>query len=247
MVDGSANPGYRPTRRRRAGRSWLIAVVVLVAVLIAVDRISLVVAEHRAAAQIRSAQGLSSTPSVHVDGFPFLTQLASGTLDTVKVTAKDLSLGENGRTLHLQQLDAVLHHVRLHGLSSATARTATATVLIAYRELTAVLGVPISYAGTSPDGRGRIAARVSVTALGQQVSGSASAEVSAGGNAIRFVDIRADAGGVQVPDQVTAALSNVFSVPLSLARLPFHLSVQSARATADGVTVVFTATDVSYG
>lgn len=242
---GIATPSSATARHRV--RPWLIALVVLAALLIGADRIALAIAEHRAATQIQSAQNLSATPSVHVDGFPFLTQLASGTLNTVEVTAKDLTAGENGRTVHLRRLHAVLHHVQLHGLSSATARTVTASVLIDYRQLTAVLGVPVSYAGPSADGRGRIAARVSVTAVGQQVSGSASAEVDADGNAIRFLDVRAEAAGVQVPGQVTGALSSVFSVPLSLARLPFHLAVQSVRATASGVTVVLTATDVTYG
>lgn len=239
--------GPSPVRTRHRGRAWLIALVVVIALLVAADRIALVVAEHQAAAKIRTAQDLSATPSVHVDGFPFLTQLASGTLGTVEVTAKDLTVGEGGRNVHLQRLHAVLHHVQLHGLSSATARTVTASVLIDYRQLTAVLGVPVSYAGPSADGKGRIAARVSVSAVGQQVSGSASAEVDAAGNAIRFVDVRAEAGGVQVPGQVTGALSDVFTVPLSLARLPFHLEVQSVHAGATGVTVVLTAADVTYG
>jgi hypothetical protein len=231
----------------RRARPWIISIVVLIAALIAVDRIALVVAEHRAADAIRSAQNLSSTPSVHVDGFPFLTQLAAGTLNTVEVTAADVTVGDGGRSVHVQRLKAVLHRVRLHGLSQATARTVTATVLLDYRELTAALGVPVSYAGPSADGNGRIAARVTVSVLGQQLSGSASAEVAVSSNAVRFVDLRAAAGGAQLPAEVTSALSNVFTVPLSLARLPFHLTLQSVRAGSGGVTLVLTATDVTYG
>jgi hypothetical protein len=231
----------------RRARPWLIALAVLVVLLVAVDRITLVVAEHQAADKIRSAQHLSTTPSVHIAGFPFLTQLASGTLGTVDVTAKDVTAGEGGRTVHVARLAATLHHVRLHGLSSATAQTVTASVLLDYRQLTAVLGVPVSYAGSSPDGNGRIEARTTVSALGQQVSGSVTAEVTVSSTALRFVDPRVSVSGTTVPSEITSALSNVFAAPLSLARLPFHLSVQSVRASSDGVTVVLTARDVTYG
>lgn len=230
----------------RRARPWIISLLVLVVLLVAADRITLVVAEHRAAAAIQSAQNLSSTPSVHVDGFPFLTQLAAGTLHTVEVTAKDVTVGESGRSIHVQRFKAVLHQVKLHGFSSATAQSATATILLDYRELTSVLGVPVSYAGPTSDGNGRVTARVSASVLGQQVSGAASAEVAVSSNAIRFVDVQATAAGAQLPTEVTSALANVFSLPLSLARVPFHLTLQSVRASSSGVTVVLTATDVTY-
>ena len=231
----------------RRARPWLISLVVLVALLIGADRIAAVVAENRAADKIRTAQDLSSTPNVHIDGFPFLTQVADHRLDKVEVTAKNVTVGQGGRTVHLQQFKAVLQHVTLHGLSSATANTATATVVIGYRELTGVLGVPISYGGTTPDGHGRIAAKATVTVLGQQVSGTATAEVAVSGDTLSFEHVSATADGAQVPEQVTSVLSNVFAAPLSLARFPFHLSLQSVSAGPNGVTVVLVAHDVTYG
>jgi LmeA-like phospholipid-binding len=205
------------------------------------------VAEHRAANDIQTKQELSSAPAVHVAGFPFLTQLASGTLSTVDVTAHNVVAGQNGRTVRIQRLGATLHHVVLHGYSSATAKTVSAAVVLDYAELSSVLGAPVSYGGSSADGNGRLQAHASATLAGVSVSGAVNAEVSVTDNAIRFVDPHVTVDGSSLPGDANAALAAVFATPLSLAGLPFHLTLQSVHARPGGVTISLTARDVTYG
>ena len=59
----------RRPRRRHRGRGWLIALVVLAALLVAADRVAAAVTESRLAAKIQSSQNLSQKPAVSIDGF----------------------------------------------------------------------------------------------------------------------------------------------------------------------------------
>ena len=250
MPAGTALPARSGLRRRglRRGRPWLIGILILGLLLIAADRIGVIVAERAAAHKIQSAQHLSTTPSVSIRGVPFLTQLASSTLQEVDVSADDVVAGDTGSTIRIARLSAQLRHVHLTGFSSARAEDVTASALIDYRALSSRLGLPIRFGGPTADGAGRLQASQTVSVLGQQITGTASAEVAVGApNSLRFVDPQLTAGSATVPSGALSALSSVFGAPIGLRRLPFSLTVQSIRATADGVLIVATARQVTYG
>jgi hypothetical protein len=52
-------------------RKLLIGVVILAALLVAADRISVAVAENRISGRLSSAYGLAGKPGVTIAGFPF--------------------------------------------------------------------------------------------------------------------------------------------------------------------------------
>lgn len=235
-------------RRRRRGTGWLVALLVVVGLLFAADRIGVVVAQHIAADRIKSSQHLDHTPTVTVRGFPFLTQVVGGTLHRVDVTAKDFVTGDSGHTIRIRKLTAQLRRVHVSGLSSAHAGTATASALIDYSSLSEALGVQVRYGGPSSDGQGRVATTASASVLGQSYSGTASAEIKvAASNVLEFADPQATVNGITLPPAVVAELTKAFDRTLSLHGLPFRLTLQAVRAAAQGVTIVATATDVSYG
>lgn len=225
-----------------------MALLVIVGLLVAADRIGVVVAQHIAADKIKSSQHLDHTPTVTVRGFPFLTQLIGGTLNRVDVTADDFVTGEAGHTIRIRKLTAQLHKVHLSGLSSARAQTAVATALIDYSALSSALGVQLRYGGPTSDGQGRIATTASTTVLGQTLSGTASAEIKvAASNVLEFAAPQASVNGVSLPAAAIAELTKAFDRSLSLQGLPFQLTLQSVRASASGVTITATASNVSYG
>ncbi|MDP9092579.1 MAG: DUF2993 domain-containing protein [Actinomycetota bacterium] len=243
----SSRRAPRFPRRRRLGR-WLVAIAVLAVLAVGADRATLIVAERAAASKIRSAQNLDRTPSVHIRGFPFLTQLAGQMVQQVDVTIDDFVAGGFGRTIRVAHLDAHLKRVHISGFRTARAETVTASALIDYTSLSNTLGVTVGYGGSSSDGIGRVQATQSVSVLGQQVSGTASAEVAVtAGNVLSFADPRASVDGASVPAAVVAALTRVFSAPIQLRRLPLGLVVSSFRASPAGVTVVLTGANVTYG
>ena len=71
-------------------RKLLIALVVLVVLFVAVDRIGVVLAEDQIASRIATAYNLPTDPGVSITGFPFLTQVVSGNYQQIGVTADEI-------------------------------------------------------------------------------------------------------------------------------------------------------------
>ena len=236
-----------PRRRtRRRGRGLLIALLVLVLLLIAADRIGVLFADRAIADRVQSSQDLNRKPDVHINGFPFLTQVANNDYRKITVDANRLTVGQNDKRVTLDTLVATLTGVRaVDNYSAATAQHVSATARVGYPQLSQLLGVPISYASG-----GRVQASRSVTVLGRTLTGTVSAVVTVpGGDALAFTDVRVgtDAGSLGVPQAVTSQLTDVFSQQLSLAGLPFGMRVRDLDVSRAGVTITATAEGVRLG
>ncbi len=70
----------------------IAAPLVVLALLVAADRIAATAAEHTIATRTEG-YGFTSPPAVRVEGFPFLTQLLTGRLDRVDFSGGRLRLG----------------------------------------------------------------------------------------------------------------------------------------------------------
>ncbi|WP_369223562.1 DUF2993 domain-containing protein [Streptomyces sp. R39] len=162
----------------RALRILLIVVVVLGVLFVIVDRVAVHFAQGEAADKLKTTEGLASTPDVSIKGFPFLTQVASGTLDDVHVGIKeyDAATGTAGKTIRVEDLNADMKDVTFTGdYSSATAKTATGTALVSYDELLKNaksaptdlgLGFTGQVVGLADGGDGRIKVTLDVTVPG---------------------------------------------------------------------------------
>src|SRR5258708_36762356 len=78
----------RPSSGGRRGRRFVIALVIIVVLLVAIDFAARTVAENVMAGKIEQ-QGLQHKPDVSIDGFPFLTQVASRDFGQVNLAAAD--------------------------------------------------------------------------------------------------------------------------------------------------------------
>ncbi|MFZ3569097.1 DUF2993 domain-containing protein [Streptomyces sp. BH097] len=123
----------------RALRILLIFVVVVGGLFVAADRVAVHFAESKAADKIRTSEGLGQTPDVSINGFPFLTQVAGGTLDDVELGIQDFeakSGKSDGEAIRVADLKAEMRGVKFDSsYSSATAESATGTARIDYAEL----------------------------------------------------------------------------------------------------------------
>jgi len=122
----------------RALRILLVVVVILGGLFVIVDRVAVNFAEGEAADRLKSSENLASTPDVSIKGFPFLTQVASGSLDEVEVGIQDYEAdtGDGAQKIRIADLRADMRGVELSGdYSSATARSATGSATISYGEL----------------------------------------------------------------------------------------------------------------
>ncbi|MET9495780.1 DUF2993 domain-containing protein [Streptomyces sp. NPDC006552] len=120
----------------RALRILLIFVVIVGGLFVIADRVAVNFAENKAADKLRTSEGLAETPDVDIEGFPFLTQVAAGSLDDVRIGIKDYDAKSGGDSIRIADLDAEMHGVKFDSsFSSATAETATGTARISYAEL----------------------------------------------------------------------------------------------------------------
>ena len=85
--DGRARAPRR--RRRRWPIILLVTLVVLAGLLVIVDRVAVRYADNQFATQIQK-QGFSTKPSVSIQGFPFLTQVAARDFKDVREFKQEL-------------------------------------------------------------------------------------------------------------------------------------------------------------
>jgi hypothetical protein len=221
-------------------RRLVITLVVLVVLFVAADRIGDYVAVRAAATTLKNSQHLDSTPSVDIAGFPFLTQLASGDFDTITVGADDVPV--DGGRVAISRLHVVLHGVHVpRNFDRVQADRADATARIGYAELSRLLGGTVSYVLD-----GRVRARVSVSALGRTVSGSITARPQLRGASLGFGDTRIDGAAGNLAAALTRALNRVFDLRLPLTDIPFKVQVRSLQATAAGIELTLTGSDLEY-
>ncbi|MFR0353467.1 LmeA family phospholipid-binding protein [Streptomyces sediminimaris] len=241
----------------RALRILLIVVVILGGLFVVADRVAVHFAEKEAAAKLKTTENLAATPDVSINGFPFLTQVASGELDDVEVGIKDYQAdtgnGGNGgpSTIRIDDLEAHMKGVSFSGdYSSATAAHATGTATIAYGELlkaaksqptTIIRGVTAQVVGLSDGGNGKI--RVDVrfrTPFGTKTYPVLSTVTVDGDD----VKVHADNLPKLVVDLAESRVRSITDFRQTIDRLPGGVKLDSVRAAKDGVEITVKGSDV---
>jgi hypothetical protein len=224
--------GYQgpPPRRRRRRRRWpLITLIVIVVILVVGDRAANAYTENQMASQIQSSLGLSGKPSVTIQGFPFLTQLAARDFRTVNVNASNETITSSSAgsgLLEIASLTATLHGLHIHSLNSATVDQFSASALVTFTALGNVGGIPQGIT-LSADGPNQIKANISIGPL----SDSAVAQITqTGSNQINVKVI--DAGGIPV-----SLLGNLANFSFSIPKLPAGVTIQSISVTQQGLRI----------
>ena len=212
------------TRRRRRRWPW-ITLLVIVLVLVGGDRAANAYTEDQMASQIKSSLALSGKPNVSIAGFPFLTQLAARTFNTVNVNASNETAGPGGQ-LEIASLTATLHGMHIHGLNSATVDQFTASALVTFTALAHAGGIPQGIT-LAPDGPNQIKATVDILGF----SSEATAKVTQVGNDKINVKIT-NFGGV--PADVLGSLTD-FNI--SIPKLPAGVKIQSISITQQGLRI----------
>jgi hypothetical protein len=226
-----AAQGYEgpPARVRRRRRRWpWITLLVIVLVLVGGDRAAKAYAEDQMASQVQSSLALSGKPNVTIQGFPFLTQLAARTFNTVDVNASNETAGPGGQ-LEIASLTATLHGMHIHGTNSATVDQFTASALVTFTALAHAGGIPQGIT-LAPAGPNQLKATVDILGF----SSDATAKVTQVGNDKINVKITDFAG---IPAEVLGSLTDfTFSIP----KLPAGVKIQSISVTQQGLRITAT-------
>ncbi|MGW0085462.1 LmeA family phospholipid-binding protein [Streptomyces sp. NPDC003393] len=236
----------------RALRVLLIVVVILGVLFAVVDRVAVHFAQSEAANKLRSTEHLASTPDVSINGFPFLTQLASGELDDVEVGIKDYdaATGNGTQKIRIARLEADMKGVRFSGdYSSATADSATGTATIGYDELLKTakseptdvgLGIKAQVVGLSYGGNGKVRVAVKFSLLPKPISVLGSVSVRND-----KLQVHADAlprlAGVQL---IESRFRSITDFQQAIDQLPGDISLDSVQAAKDGVEITVKGTNV---
>ncbi|MDR6974562.1 hypothetical protein J2X68_001240 [Streptomyces sp. 3330] len=233
----------------RALRILLVVVVVLGGLFVLADRLAVNFAEGEAADKLKANEGLATTPDVSIKGFPFLTQVAGGSLDDVEVGIKDYeaATGTDGRTIRIDDLQADMKGVEFSGdYSSATASSATGTASITYAELlktaksepTRVMqGVTANVVGLSDGGNGKIKVAVEATVLGTKLPQPVYvlSTVTVEGDTVRVhADSLPSFGGVQAAENEVRSITDFEQ---KIDDLPGGIKLDKVQAGADGVDI----------
>lgn len=221
---GYSDYGYRAPRRRRRGRGWiglLITLIVLVVALVIGDQFARSYAQNMIAAKFQTSAGMATKPSVTIEGFPFLTQVAAHNIRVVDISASNVPAGK----IHLTSVKAKATGVHLNSsFTGATIDHISGTALVTFATLVNAAGAQgVTVSADPADGPN--AANVSV--------GPFTATASIKQTGPNQITVKMDGlGGIaasfigQLPDYT-------FTVP----RLPAGLQLQGVSVAKQGIVI----------
>jgi hypothetical protein len=224
-------------------KGLLITLGVLVVLLVAADRVGVLVAEDQVAAQVQRQAGLAGEPSVDIAGFPFLTQAVAGRYDDVRIALTADDLGQPAGTsaqISLQGVRLPLSDVVGGRVSRLPVDHVDARASVPFDLLAAQLGGDTTL---SREGEGlRITKTVEV--LGQTVPLTAAGTVALDGQDLVVTVDSASGAGVDVPQFLLDAAGDLLDFRYTLPALPFGLQLTGLQVTGAGVDVTAAADDV---
>ena len=233
--------GYGSERRRHPLRIVLIVLIILIALLVAADFAARAFAENKAASEIQQ-QGFPKKPSVNIEGFPFLTQVASKEFSDIQISSSNVTEGP----LDIASIDATLKNVHINGaFSGGTIDSLNGTATITFTALANAMTAEAGPLGQLANGGLTLSAdgpnKVKATLNAVVFSGTAVWQVTATGN--NGINIQlVSTGGLPA-----SLLSPIKDIPLQLPKLPLGLKIQSISVNSSGLTGTLTGTDVSFG
>lgn len=216
-------------------KKLVIALVVLLALLVGVDRLGAHVAANVVASKLRSSAGLATDPTVRIAGFPFLTQATAGRYDRIDVDAKGLDRG-GVRLLDLR-IELVGARIPLRNAVSGSVpnvpvEALRGAVTVGYADVvrgrTELVVTPLA------DDRVRVTGRLTV--LGQTVQASATSKLSLRGSTLLLTAQSVSVEG-QTSSLVNRALAGRLDLQVPLGTLPYGLRLTSVHTTAAGIVL----------
>ena len=237
---GGRSPlGVAVRRRRRRRRGWiglLVALVVLAVIFFVGDQIAKAYAENQIASQIQTS-GLDTKPSVNIEGWPFLTQVAAHDLKAIDISASNVQAGKFTITSIKARATGV-HPDSSFNSARIDAINGTATISYASLEsdLGNAIGIPgLSIASITPDpadGPNAVNVNAGIASVTAKVLLTSPQTIT-----IEFGQVGGLAsllGGGSIPNQV-----------INIPKLPAGLVVRSVDVDAQGIVATASAANTT--
>jgi LmeA-like phospholipid-binding len=217
------------TRRRHRGRRWLIALIILILVLVAADFGAKAFAESAIATKIDTS-GLGVKPSVDIEGFPFLTQVASRDLSQIDINASNFTV----KQVVISSLHATATGVHVNGsFNGGTVDKINGTVVVSFATVTNLIPVPgLTVAADPADGPDAIKFDSSLGGATGKIEQLSPNVIKVDvGNLTGLAGLASLLGGSSI------ASSYTFTIP----KLPAGLVVRSISVTSQGIVATASA------
>jgi LmeA-like phospholipid-binding len=233
---GPTAPPPRPTRRLRRRRRhplvWLAVVVVVLLVVLGIgDQVARGVAQNRVAAQIQQQSQLSAKPSVTIEGWPFLTQVAAHDLKAVDISASDVT-ANSGKLPFSFTAKATGVHLN-SSFSGATVDHINGQATVPFSSVATL--VPGSATITADPADGPDAVKV-----GLGIAGSVTGTVKL-----------TSPGKITITLSAASGLASLFSqlsgnaIVITIPQLPAGLVVRSVSVTSQGIVATASASNTT--
>jgi hypothetical protein len=205
----------------------LFTLIVLAILLVIGDRVALAITENEMASQF-AANGFPVKPSVTIEGFPFLTQLAAKDFKKVDISASNIPAGP----VTISTLKATITGLHISSFSSsATARVdhLTATAFISFGALAAAGGLDGTGITVTPDGTNKLKITAGIGGL----SDTEEAQITQTGPQTISVKLLPSSGGV-----LGSLLSSFASFSFTLPKgVPASIRITGLTLNTQGLTV----------
>ena len=207
----------------------LFALIVILVLLVIGDRVALAVAENQFADQAVKS-GMPVKPSVTIEGFPFLTQLAARDFNKVDISASNIPAGP----VNITSVKATLNGMHLNSsFNGATVDHITATGFISFAALANAGGLN-DLGGVTITAQGSNEMKITAN-VGGIVSDTEIAKITQTGPTTISVQV------VNSGSPLSGILSSFGSFTFSIPKLPVAVHIQSIAVTPQGLTMTATA------
>jgi hypothetical protein len=217
--------------------------VIIIVVLVVLDFAARIAAENVMASKIEQ-QGLQHKPSVTIDGFPFLTQVAARNFDQVNLTAADQTDGP----VTITSINATARNIKLnsYAFSSGTIGSLSGTAVISFSSLGNTLTQQVGPLGSVLNGAG-----LDLTAAGpDEVKATLNLLVTSGSATWRVTRLSGNrlnvrlVGSSSLPSSLLGSIQNI---TLQIPKLPLGLTIDSVQVTAAGIVGRVSGSHVPFG
>jgi len=234
-----------PQTARRGGgclRTFVIALIALIVLLVAGDFVAKAFAENEIASQIKS-HGFPKKPSVTIEGFPFLTQVLGHDIRQVRLSSKNIHEGP----VDISSISAVMTGIHLSGgFSSGTVDTLNGSVLVTFPALDHAVSSQLGPAGSLVSAVGlKLSA-----AGGNEIKASLNLGIASGSATWRVIRLSGQkiqltlASSSGVPQALLGEIQNI-NIPIP--KLPLGVKIDSVRISPSGVVGHISGRDLTFG
>ncbi|MCK1798262.1 DUF2993 domain-containing protein [Streptomyces sp. XM4193] len=232
----------------RALRITLIVLLVFGGLFVGADRISVGLVEDRLAEKLKASQGASEA-QVSINGFPFLTQVATKELDDVEAKLTGVTTSDGEKALRVSEFELQARNIEVGAdFSSGVARTAEGTAYLTYEDLSAAAeeGVTVGWGGAAEEegeAKVKVTGSIELPLVGREVERSTTSTVSVeNGDTVR---LHADA----IPGSDLPGIEDIVRKKIDYTRkidgLPAGVKLNGVRATKQGVEITFSGEKVN--